>query len=342
LCLFHRVRAPSSEPLEILRGCDITFGNLEGPFVRGGDTSDKWTVIGQEPGIAREYAKMGFHVMSVANNHMFDYGLDGFLTTLDMLDKVGIRHVGGGRDLEEAAAALRLDRGSLRVAFLGCASTLPGDSAASAHKPGVAPLRVRALHYVDLEMEREQPGTPPVIFTEPDEDDLERMRKAIRRAREVADYIVVSIHWGVAYQEQVVDYQPRVGRSFIDSGADLVVGHHPHRLQGIERYRNGLIFYSLGNFFFERHGLKPRSTKWRHWPPKVGMWEQSDDSFILKSVLKPGEEAAHELIPISRDSSGPPFLLKGARARRLLAHLSSLSEGRGVRLSVKDCRATIE
>jgi poly-gamma-glutamate synthesis protein (capsule biosynthesis protein) len=333
---------PFSDALEILRRSDMCFGNLEAPFIEEGEPADKWAVLKQSPKLVGEYAKMGFRILQLANNHMLDYGQLGLVSTLRTLRDAGMQYVGAGENIGEALKPAYLEQKGFRVGFLDCASTLPGESVAGEHKSGIVPIRVRTHYHIDSEMEKEQPGNPPVILTEPNEEDVERMAKAVRAAKAEADYVIVGIHWGMAYQENIMDYQPIVGRAFIDAGADVIVGHHAHRLQGVHRYRDGFIFYSLGNFYFEMlEGTSyPKDTKWRHWPPRLGMWSQSNESVIVRTVIE-REEATHELIPTFKPDAGSPELMKEADAEHLLKRVEFLSKDSDVRFSISKGRATI-
>lgn len=343
LRLNKALREPLSNALEILQQSDVAFGNLEAPFTDHGEPADKWAALKQNPKLVSEYTKTGFKILQLANNHMLDYGREGLTSTLRTLREASIKHVGAGENIDEALRRIIIEQRKLRIAFLGCASTLPGESVAGKNRSGIAPLRVRTTYHFDPEMEKEQPGNPPVIFTEPNEDDVGTIAAEIGKARAEADYVIVGVHWGMAYQENVMDYQSSVGRSFIDAGANLVIGHHPHRLQAVHRYKDGFIFYSLGNFFFDTpEGVSySKNTKWRHWPPRLGMWSQSHESMIVRTRINSSGEASHELTPTTRMRGGMPQILKEPEGDRLLRHLESLSEGGDVKFSIKNGKATL-
>ncbi len=316
-----------SEALDVLRRADVAIGNLEAPFTAGGEAADKWVTLRQDPALVEEYVKIGFKVLNIANNHMLDYGLEGLLTTIETLRRRGIEHIGGGLNIDEALRYKTIEKNGIKLAFIGCASTLPGASIAGKTKPGLAPLRVRTTYYIEPEMEKEQPGTPPVIFTVAVKDDIDRLVDVILDARAEAEHVVVSIHWGLAYQESILEYQPQAARAFVDAGARLVLGHHPHRIQGVEKYRDGFIFYSLGDFFLDTPYMAPVNTRWRHWPPKFGMWAKSDDSLIVRAVFRSGGDVSIEALPCSHRGSEQPKILVGSEALKLLAYLKELSVG---------------
>lgn len=340
LRLNNALRGPLSDALTILKNSDLAFGNLEAPLTEKGEPADKWAVLRQDPKLANEYTKMGFRVLTLANNHMLDYGREGLISTLATLQRAGIQYVGAGHNIDEALRPTYFEHYGTRIAFLGCASTLPGNSVAD-KGPGLAPIRVRTTYHVDSSLEKEQPGNPPVVFTEPDGDDVRKMARVIRKTSNDADYVIVGIHWGMPYQDNIMDYQTVVGRAFVDAGANLVLGHHAHRLHGIDRYKDGFIFYSLGNFFFEMGHKQVRDTKWRHWPPQLGMWSQSNESVIVKTKISRKGQSVHELIPTFKPPSGRPRILKGRQGEWLLKHVKSLSR-EDTSFHIKDGKAILE
>ena len=136
-----------------------------------------------------------------------------------------------------------------RIAFLAYCSVAPKGYYAAARKPGVAPMRA-ITHYEPLE--DDQPGTPCDIFTYAHAADLACLVEDIRRTRNSADVLVLSMHWGIHHiHGAVADYQKAVARAAIDAGADIILGHHPHILKGIELHRGKAVFYSMGNFAFD-------------------------------------------------------------------------------------------
>ncbi len=164
--------------------------------------------------------RAGFNVLSMANNHMLDYGADGLLETIHHLDSLGINHSGAGDSLSSARREAIVTCNGSKIAFLSYSLTFPKEFYADKDRAGTAP------------------GFRPTL-----EED-------ISRARASADYVVVSFHWGQELAVMPKKYQVTAARLAVDAGADIVIGHHPHVLQGIEHYKNALIFYSLGNFAF--------------------------------------------------------------------------------------------
>lgn len=246
-----------------VKQADISFCQLENPFSRkilsrtgtSGYPLDKdrepsrWA--DQLPCSAADAAALvnaGFKVCSFASNRCFRMGQEGFLDTLDLLTENNLHVIGAGRNIAEARRPAILERKGTNIAFLGYNSVVAPRSEAEVDKPGCAPVRA-STSYEQVDW---QPGTPPRIITSAHKEDLSAMTDDVRKARQQADVVVVSIHWGVHMVPAVIAmYQYEVGHAAIDAGADLLVGHHPHMLKGIEVYKGKVILFSIGNFAFE-------------------------------------------------------------------------------------------
>jgi len=254
------VRVENDDPAETfalcageLRRADILFGNLESVI------SDRWDpadvsdlrLVGTPERMLAGYGAAGFTVLNVANNPSMRFGWPALARCLELLDGAGIAHIGAGLNMDEARRPAIIERDGTRVAFLGYSAVTDPAHAARKDRPGVNRFRVDTA-YRPPNRFFEVPGAPPIIITTPDPRDLEALRENIRDARQRADVVVVSWHWGISPasngQGELVDYQITLGHACIDAGADLVVGHHPHLLQGVEVYNGRAIFYSLGDF----------------------------------------------------------------------------------------------
>ena len=210
----------------------VVFGNLEGPLtVRGNPEQDKTYVFRSPPDkVSQALVGAGFNVVSLANNHTLDYGADGLAQTIETLDAAGIAHAGAGADLTAARRPAIIETGGKRVAILAYSLTLPETFYAAAGKPGTA-------------------------FGHEG-----HVRADVQAASEQADIVLVSFHWGQEGKTELREYQVRLGRLAIDAGAAAVIGHHPHILQGIEHYRDGVILYSLGNFTFGSYSQRAQAS----------------------------------------------------------------------------------
>jgi poly-gamma-glutamate synthesis protein (capsule biosynthesis protein) len=257
LCAVGDVALSRAEPRSALAAAravfdsaDVTFGNCEStyavscapnPVTRG--------VVRSEPGQLDGVQWAGFDVMSFANNHHLDAGYDAFFETLEHLRERGIATCGAGPDLAAASAPALVRRGGTTYGFLAYSAILFPGYEAAANKPGAAPIGV-TTHYEMTEIE--QPGCVAGVTTTVTPATLARLNYDVRRARQLADVVVVSAHWGTHFTPVVVaDYESQFGRAAIDAGADLVLGHHQHILKAVEVYRGKVIFHGLGNFVMD-------------------------------------------------------------------------------------------
>jgi len=214
----------------LFQGAAMVFGNLEGPLTaRGTGEQDKTYVFRSPPEpVSRALKNAGFTVVSLANNHTLDFGPEGLQDTIDALDAAGIAHAGAGPDLASARRPAFFETAGKRIAVLAYSVTLPEHFYAGVDKPGTA-----FAHEAHV-------------------------RADVRAARQQADIVLVSFHWGQEGKTALRDYQVQLGRAAIDAGAAAVLGHHPHILQAVERYRDGVILYSLGNFTFGSYSPQAR------------------------------------------------------------------------------------
>jgi len=235
---------------DLMRSADFLLGNLEGSVCDVGKAVDK---LGSEAWKAdsRQLSAIqmaGFHAMNVANNHMMDFGNEAMLATIENLDRIGVKHCGGGRNFAEAHAPAIVEREGCKVALLGYTCVFMDKWAAGPNTSGLAVVGARTS-YEPPKRIFETPGSPPIIHTWAIAEHKAQLAKDIAAAREKADIVICTFHWGVSLTE----YQVELGRFSIDSGADRVFGHQPHLRQGIEVHNGRPIFYSLGNFTFARH-----------------------------------------------------------------------------------------
>lgn len=202
---------------------DIFMVNQEFPFTeRGTAAADKQFTFRVPESRMHLMQEMGVDIVTLANNHILDFGAVGLLDSCEALDRAGILYVGGGEDFNRASALKTIVIGDKTIGFLGTSRVYMDASwAAGDSHPGVFSTYDTTL---------------PL--------------KAIKEARDQCDYLVVYVHWGVEREETPKDYQKTMGRAYIDAGADLVVGSHPHVLQPMEEYNGKTIVYSLGNFVF--------------------------------------------------------------------------------------------
>ena len=345
--LFLQEALPKSAELaavaSLLRSSEIAFGNLETPVSERGTPIDKWINMRMPPSLLADVVDMGFDIVTLANNHLWDFGEVAFFDTIRHLGERDLPYVGAGVNLDEAWRAEVLPLGERKVAFLGATSTLGPGSAAAEGRPGVAPIRVSESYHLDPLASLEQPGSAPYVYTRAWREDLERAIAAIEAARAEADFVVLALHWGVPpfwrprFQDGLADYQIEVGHALIEAGADVIVGHHPHSLQEVEIYCGKPIFYSLGNFVFH-HSQGPihETPVSRNAPYSVHVdrrdREWSETAIALVDLSQTGE-ARYTLQPALLDGDGNPQLLAGDEARAVIDRLDAMSPKAQIRFA---------
>lgn len=248
-------RARSGEIFRDVRSalgdCDLLAGQLEAVLTdRGVRAPNAALAMRSPPEFAKVLRDSGFSAMSFAGNHCLDWGYEGLSDTLAHTAAADLALFGAGENLAEARRPAIVERHGTRFAWLGYSSILPEGYRAEIRRPGCAPLRAFTVYE---QIEHDQPGTPPRIHTWAHPGDLADMADDIAAAREKADVVLVSIHWGLHMVEaKIADYQREIARAAVAAGAAAVLGHHPHILKGIEFIDGAPVFYSLGNFAIEQ------------------------------------------------------------------------------------------
>lgn len=214
---------PFEQVSGFLHNFDIVFGNLENPVSRHGQKTGTIYSFRAEPETIPGLKNAGFNLVNLANNHTWDFGPEAFSDTLKILKKEGIDFIGGGVDREAAHAPLIKNIRGTKIAFLGYTDLISPALDSPASRPAAA-------------------------FLNP-----ESMVSDIFQARQEADLVAVTFHWGDEYQTKHNLRQEEIAHLAIESGASLVIGHHPHVIQEIEGYHGGYIAYSLGNFVFDQN-----------------------------------------------------------------------------------------
>lgn len=218
-----------------LNEADILFGNLEGPL------SDKGKKVGSvysfrmKPEAIRGLKFAGFDILSVANNHIFDYGRVAMEDTFLRLKEAGIDFIGGGFNEIEAYSPIIKEVKGTKIAFLAYTNLCSPYWEATNKRAGIA-----------CPLEAQKNSSSVFKFNK------ERMEESIKKAKDQADLVVVSFHYGDEYKPEPNSFQVFISQTAINAGADLVIGHHPHVVQKIEKYKKGYIAYSLGNFVFDQ------------------------------------------------------------------------------------------
>jgi poly-gamma-glutamate capsule biosynthesis protein CapA/YwtB (metallophosphatase superfamily) len=256
---------------------EITMVNLENPVSLRGTIIPKKFNFRMNPKYLNVLKDAGVDIVTCANNHSYDYGRDALFDTMHYLDSVNIKHTGVGKDLEEARKPVIFNLKNKKIAFIsyhGGGDWYP----ASKNSPGVLPRNTKII-----------------------EEDIKRLKEI-----EKVDYIIVNYHWGEEGSHKANGYQINLGHFTIDAGADIVIGHHPHVLQGIEKYKNGIIAYSLGNFIFG------------------GNSRREYDTMMIEILLESGK-IIPKVIPI-HVSSWQADKLEGKNAERVINNIIQYSK----------------
>jgi poly-gamma-glutamate capsule biosynthesis protein CapA/YwtB (metallophosphatase superfamily) len=259
----------------LFQSADLAVVNLENPVTTRGTKIPKEYNFRMQPRFLEALKGAGIATVSLANNHVFDYGKTGLEDTFHWLDSAGIRYIGAGRDSKAAHTPCILRKGLHTVAVFAYYGGREAP-AAGRNTGGVAPR------------------------------DLSLITRDVRVARDAgATYIVVILHWGTEKADTPGVSQRWFARALVDAGVNAVIGHHPHVLQGIERYRKGIIVYSLGNFVF---GGNSRSTY------ETGVFE----------IVLSDSEPAYRFIPVGV-RNWHLDLLKGEDSLRVAKRVHRLS-----------------
>lgn len=206
-----------------LKNADILMGNLEG------DVSDKGKNVGSkysfrmEPSILPTLKEAGFDIVSFANNHVGDWSITAFKDTLGRLSEIDILKTGAGLNKKEAEEPAIIEKNGIKFGFISFSDVGP----------------------VWMEAKTETAGI--LLASNP------QMPEIIQNAKSKCDILIVSFHFGDEYKPIHNSRQEYLAHTAIDSGADMVIGHHPHVIQDIEMYKEKPIVYSLGNFIFDQY-----------------------------------------------------------------------------------------
>jgi poly-gamma-glutamate capsule biosynthesis protein CapA/YwtB (metallophosphatase superfamily) len=312
----------------VLGAADVAVGNMDGVLSRRGYPREKLITIRADPAEAADYAQLGFDVISVANNHGTDYGETGLFDTLEALESAGIRPVGGGADLARATAPVVLEQAGWRIGVTAWTACLPTGAAAGPGRPGLAPLHVHTSYEVNPLLLMEEPASVPTVRSAVDAADLAAARDAVARLRDDVDFVVALVHWGGGLSEGLVEYQRPLGHALVDAGADIVVGAHPHRPLGIERYAGKAILYSPGTLV----DLMDRSVVPEDLRPLLA--SVSPDSFIATLDIAPAGGYSIRITPVTVDGDGVPMVAEEAVFDRIAERLVGLSADLGTDVRV--------
>jgi poly-gamma-glutamate synthesis protein (capsule biosynthesis protein) len=276
----------------LIKKNDLAFCNLECSISDSGSPLNKKYIFHAEPESLINLKKAGFNIISIANNHTLDWGRDAFIETKLHIEKNNMFPVGGGNNQQEARKTVVIERNGLKFAFLGYINMLLEDIPFLEDKPAPAW------------------ATVDEIISE------------IKNVRDKVDFVIVSFHWGVEFQQYPTINQTQIAHKLIDEGADLIIGHHPHVLNRIEQYKGKYIVYSLGNFlFYQRKLARTQSMIFGCSFNKTGIHSPYFIPIIIKNYK--------------------PCIAKGADAKKIMDVIGNLSKEYNVKLSLGKNRIII-
>lgn len=262
--------------LSSMQSADFFMLNHEFTFsLRGEAMEDKEYTLRNDPKYVKILQELGTDGVTLANNHVLDFGRTAFLDTMDTLQQAEIAYTGGGHNLEEASAPIVREINGQTFAIFAATRVSPSyDWYVSSSNAGVFQTY-----------------------------DATRLNKAIEEADTKYDHTIVYVHWGIERNEMPEEYQRTLAKGYIDAGADLIIGAHPHVLQGFEYYKGVPIIYSLGNYLFGN---------------------RTGETVLLNAVFDENEELEVQLLPCER-VNGVLECIEEPEA--LFSHLEQISFG---------------
>ncbi len=262
-----------------LNSADLVFGNLETPITTGREIQTGEMIFRSNPGTEQALKRAGFSILSLANNHTPNFGEKGLKDTFNYLTETGISYVGAGENSSEAYQPVYLEKKGITFAFLAYNDTdvVPVSYEATDIRAGTAFMRI------------------------------DRMTAAVKEAKQQANFVIVSMHAGNEYTPQPNQSQLNFAHAAVDAGADLILGHHPHVVQTMEKYREKYIFYSLGNFVFDQ------------------MWSaETKEGLAVKINFSPDKINNISFFPIVMENLGQPREATGSEAAKILSRLEPI------------------
>jgi poly-gamma-glutamate capsule biosynthesis protein CapA/YwtB (metallophosphatase superfamily) len=291
----QRHRDDPNEPLQPLSkrlaSAEITVGNVESTLSRDGSPTQGGDSFAASPRILSGLKRSGFDVIQLANNHLGDYGDKALRDTLDRYADADLPTVGAGKTLAQARKPVIIERDDVTVGFIATES-IGETPAATRTRAGTNRLNM-------------PPRTGPL-----DQRALNRITADIAALAKQVDAVVVLSHWGTQYTHRPEASQRTAAKAFADAGAGLVIGGHPHWVQGLQRFGSTAVVYSLGNYVFD-----------------MDFQTKTNEGVILEVVLWGGRVKAVEPVPYVIDRNFVPRMAKGARAQDILDDLWDSSRG---------------
>jgi hypothetical protein len=324
----------------VLRTGDVVVGQLEVPYTNRVFNS----ALGRDPSILSILASANFKVLTFVGNHTADLGVPGIEDSIAGVRKYGMAIVGAGMNIDEARKPAIIERNGVRFGFLGYNCVGPKETWASPDRPGCAYVYI-ITHY---ELDYAVPGGPPTIYTWAEYKTLGAMAEDIRKLRPLCDVLIVSLHKGVIHTPmKLMAYEQLVSYAAIDAGADVVLGHHQHILQGIEMYKGKPIFHGLCNFGTYLPGLAPKpgqdAQSWARRRrdlfgfdpdpeyPTYPFHPEAKYTIIAKCTVQNGRVSRVSYLPCLVNKQAQPDVLKhDAKGQEIFDYVDKITRGTGL------------
>lgn len=290
---------------ETLNKADLLIGNLECPILNEdpNHTSNAVVPLFVHAELAIPVLKsIDFTLLNIGNNHILDFGHQGLIDTIANLQENKLNYVGAGKDLNEARKPFKYTIKGVKFSFLS-------------YCPSYNSTEVRS-------------GTAPFNLKLIIEDIISEKTKT--------DIIVVSLHCGVEYSDYPTPNYIKQVRQIADAGANIILGHHPHVLQGIELYKGCIIAYSLGNFLFDSSDSEIKFNNYSncllakeynlHFPVEDN---RNNESVIIEIVIHNKKVSGYKVHPVEIQSDFRPCILLGDDGNKIIARIETLSKNIG-------------
>lgn len=252
-------------------------GNVESAVLDNPDEfekGDKEIHLYAETKITNMLKNNGFTLANLSNNHLGDFGRKGVISTIDAFKAAGLNSVGAGKNIDEAASYDIQEVNGIKVATIGISDIIPKDFSANKTEAGILSTNYPSYN------------------------------RLVYEASQEADVVVVNAHWGVEYGVDECEAQRKIAQGLIDAGADIIIGSHPHVLQPIETYKDGIIFYSMGNFVFDQG------------------WSRTKDSMVLNYYIDENGEGTFEVVPVRIENGYPVATTNKFYQKRIFSTLT--------------------
>ncbi|WP_131114393.1 CapA family protein [Lichenihabitans psoromatis] len=329
--------APEVEAVfALIRAADLAVGDFEMPLTTAGTPVQKLLNLRANPEIAQDIPALGFGILTLANNHAVDYGWTALDGTARLLQERGLQTIGVGTDRAAAALpAIRTVRGA-RIGVVAFSCLTPTGMGASDERPGISAIHIETAYEIDPWYQMEEPGDPSVVTVRTRVRDADRIwvEQTVRKAKADCDVLIVSVHWGFGSGDELAEYQEPLGRAFIEAGADVVHGHHPHAIHPVGFHHGKPILYGLSTLVGQQVFM-PASDQVQ------ALWAAMSADGIVAELRLDGGVPDVVLHPTMLNADRLPVLAQGIDFDRIEERIRHLSAPLGAAIVRNDHALTV-